>query len=151
MRQKLYNYSVLGFPVVIVNPVLKKSLGEVYLDIDHKKFTDTVFRLLIYKPARLSGAELRFIRQHMHLSQDEFVRKVFYGEIDRATLSRYEGKKLNASSMNASQESVVRARMIVFALRERPSVKKYFTSVVDNFATCQDVGEPIRIGYDDVA
>ena len=151
MSAKVHKYTVLGFPVLILNPVFKKAFGDDCLDIDHKKFVASVFMALIYKPARLSGAELKFIRQYMEMSQDNFVKKIFYGEIDRATLSRYEGKKLRASGMNASQESILRARMIVYISRERPSVKKYFASVVDNFAATHDVGEPIRIGYDDVA
>ena len=73
MSAKVHKYTVLGFPVLILNPVFKKAFGDDCLDIDHKKFVASVFMALIYKP---------------------------------------------------SQESILRARMIVYISRERPSVKK---------------------------
>jgi len=51
-----------------------KKIGEWVIDIDFEVLEKAILRLLIYKPAPLSGAQQRFIRKFLQMSTTEFGR-----------------------------------------------------------------------------
>ena len=150
MGNNFYKYEVLGFPVFIVNPVFKDISGERYLDIDHGKFMKNVFKALTHKKTRISGAELKFIRKYMKMTQDDLVRIVFDNEIDRSVVSRWESKKNGTSGMSFSQETMLRMRMAVY-LSDRLSIKTFTERVSDSFKSCTGAGQPMHLEFKDVA
>ena len=71
-------YKGLGIPVKLVNVPMKKVFGEWYMDINFNKLQLAVLHCLLYKPAPLSGDELRYIRKFLELSMTDFG-KIFGG------------------------------------------------------------------------
>jgi DNA-binding transcriptional regulator YiaG len=67
-------YHGLGFPITLVNAPMKKVLGEWIVDIDMNKLQLVVLRALVFKPARLTKQELKFIRQYLFMTTTNFGR-----------------------------------------------------------------------------
>lgn len=65
-------YEGLGFPVTLINVPMKKLLGEWVIDVDVNKLQIAALRTLIYKPAPLTGDELRFIRKFLNMTMTDF-------------------------------------------------------------------------------
>ena len=108
MKKKSMIFKGLGFPVVLLNVPRKKIRGEEIVDINYKVLSDNVFKALIEKPARLSGAEIKFIRHHMKKNQEEFAELI---HVERSTISVWEKKDLNVTGMDAHVEAFIRLKM----------------------------------------
>ncbi len=65
-------YKGLGFPIKLVNAPMKKMLGEWVIDVDMNKLQLAALHGLIYKPTRLTGDELNFIRLFLNMSMAAF-------------------------------------------------------------------------------
>src|SRR5690606_15323339 len=81
--------------------------GEV-LDIDFNRLSTEVFEALIRKPGKLSGAEVKFIRNRMGMTQNIFAD--FLG-IDRSSVGKWEAKDLRATGMATATEILLRIQM----------------------------------------
>ncbi|MCK6576264.1 hypothetical protein L6V77_34885 [Myxococcota bacterium] len=62
-------FKELGFPVLLADVPVVEIRGEQVPDVNLKALQDAVFTLLLTKPSRLTGAEVRFIRKHLRLRQ----------------------------------------------------------------------------------
>ena len=74
-RQQSFVYEGFGFPVTLVNVPMVRSLGVWTPDIDYRKLSRDVLRLLALHPARLTGQEIRFIRHSMDMTLEEFAHR----------------------------------------------------------------------------
>lgn len=74
-REKLQKRFVdegFGFPVVLLNVPMVK-VREIWTPkIDYNKLAKSVALALAAKPARLTGNEIRFIRQHFEMTLSDF-------------------------------------------------------------------------------
>ncbi len=100
-------YEGLGFPITLVDVPIEISGGEEILDIDLSKLQERVFRYLIYKPAPLTGKQLRFIRKFLEMSTTEFGKK--FG-VTHPTVLKWEKEK---SPIDPTAEFCIR----LFALK----------------------------------
>lgn len=71
-KRETFIYEGLGFPVLLVNASLRKTLGEWVIDIDFNKLRKKALNFLIHKPTSLAADEIRFIRKHFELTTTEF-------------------------------------------------------------------------------
>ena len=71
-RQKRFEDSGFGFPVVLLNVPMVKVRRVWTPNIDYNKLAKNVALALAEKPARLTGDEIRFIRQHFEMTLSEF-------------------------------------------------------------------------------
>lgn len=142
MKHKEIIYEGLGFPIIIVNPRYIEFEGKKVLDINYEELESHVFRALIDKPARLTGAEVKFIRLHMELTQEAFAQKLILS--NTSTISKWESKELNFTGMDRQIEALLRMRCKLF-LNARDKIAASF---IDNLATTalsgEGVGSPIR-------
>lgn len=104
-------YNGLGFPVILLGVKTKKTPFGEALDIDHEKLRRTVFRALIEKPGRFSGAEVKFIRHEMGMSQEIFADLV---SSERSSVAKWEKKDLALTKMAESAEILIRIEMSNF-------------------------------------
>jgi hypothetical protein len=65
---KIYEENGFGFPVILLNVPMVKIRNEWVPNIDNNLLTTMVLRELCHKPARLSGHEIRFIRNHFSMT-----------------------------------------------------------------------------------
>lgn len=109
-------FNGLGFPLVLVNAPTKVVFGETVPDIDFDRLERIVFLDLIFKRSRISGAELRFIRHRMGLSQADFAKEL---NVDRTAVSKWESKDLTSTGMEPNTEAYLRSKMVRFVSKSR--------------------------------
>jgi DNA-binding transcriptional regulator YiaG len=135
-------YEGLGFPIIIVNPQFIEFEGEKVLDVDHEELQSYVFRALIDKPARLTGAEVKFMRLYMEFTQEALAQKLILS--NTSTISKWESKEAEFTGMDRQTEILLRMRCKLF-LNARDKIAGSF---IDNLAakalSGEEVGSPVR-------
>ncbi len=99
----------LGFPLLLVGFSTKKIAGEELPDINMKNIQEKAFRLLLTKNGRITGNELKFIRNYLQLTQKEFSRAI--NAADRSSVSQWEQKKDASTGMDLNTEIMIRLFM----------------------------------------
>ncbi|MCM0604918.1 MAG: hypothetical protein KA715_02405 [Xanthomonadaceae bacterium] len=94
-----------GFPVKIRNVPMVKVRGHWAPEINYKQLAKTVLLVLTTKPARLTGAEVRFIRTHFELTLKDFAERF---DVSHPAVIKWEAAKQKATSMNWSTEKDIR-------------------------------------------
>lgn len=98
-------FNGLGFPVLLVGvPVTADGVP----DINYNRLSDAVFDALIRKPARMTGAEVKFVRHHLNMKQADFAAWL---HVERSSVAKWEGKDLKPTGMEVSTEILVRLKM----------------------------------------
>ena len=70
---------------------------------------ETAFRLLVVKPGRLTGAEVRFIRKHLGMRQADLARVL--NMANHSVVSQWESREDDAAGMDYNTEVVLRLWM----------------------------------------
>lgn len=95
-----------GFPVVVARvQMLPWGKDDEIIIMSHGKFGPAVLGALAEKPTRLTGNEIRFIRQHYEMRLAEFG-KVF--DVSHPAVKKWEGKRDTATGMAWSTEVLIR-------------------------------------------
>ena len=125
--QKVFIDEGFGFKVRILNASMVKVRGEWTPNINYNELAKVVVHALCHKPGRLTGAEIRFIRQHFEMTLQAFASRFCVTHVavikwERAknkptvmawttekdlrlfTLSRLEGKPAEISALYAELE-----------------------------------------------
>lgn len=105
---KSYVYNGLGFPVVVMGVRPRKTPYGDGLGIDHEMLRKALFKMLIEKPGRFLGAEIKFIRHEFGLSQEVFADLIFS---ERSSVAKWEKKDLKPTGMSESTEIMLRIEM----------------------------------------
>ncbi len=121
-------YTALGFPILIENPTYIDFEGEKVLDVNPLQIEDAMFRALIAKSARLTGAEVRFMRTYMELTQKTFGESLL---VDASTVSKWEALGQKFTGMPAQTEMILRMRCTLH-LNGRAHIASSF---MDNLAS----------------
>jgi putative zinc finger/helix-turn-helix YgiT family protein len=134
-----YKYTACGLPnITLVNVEVSrcKGCGEEVVSIPH---VDVLHReiafAIIKKPARLTPAEIRYLRKYLGLSGVSFAELM---GVDATTVSRWESEKL-AQAMGPQAERLLR----LLVARIRP-VGEYPAETLARVAQGQPT--PIRLG-----
>ena len=136
-KQNGATYTALGFPILIENPSYIEFEGDRVLDIDPVAVEDAMFTALITKPHRLTGAEVRFLRTYMELTQKTFGESLL---VDASTVSKWEGLGQKFTGMPGQTELILRMRCMLH-LNGRAHIASSF---MDNLAPAlrtESVGE----------
>ncbi len=93
-KDETYLYTESGLPnVVLVGVEIRRCPSCGYHELVLPRITElhrTIAQAVIHKPARLSGAEVRFLRKYLDLSGVDFARHV---GVDPSTVSNWENDK----------------------------------------------------------
>jgi len=142
MNRNSVEYKALGFPIIILNPSYIEFEGEKVLDISPKRIMDAAFEAVIQKPSRLSGAEIKFLRGYMELSQEAFGRLV---NVDHSTVAKWELKKLTFTGMDVPTEALIRMRCKLHINKRDRIGDSFIESLMTGPLSTKDVGPPIEI------
>jgi DNA-binding transcriptional regulator YiaG len=74
-RRKLFVYEGFGFPVALVNVPMVRIRGTWTPDVNYNTLELQVLHALALKPAKLTGAEIHFIRHAMRMTLEQFARR----------------------------------------------------------------------------
>lgn len=138
---KPIEFNGFGFPVLLLGFKHRRVGKEKVLDVNYQELTKTVLRALIMKKGRLTGAELRFIRNEMGMSQSDFARMI--GKKDHSSISKWESRKLRVADMDAATEAIIRIKL-ADSCGER-FTKKLFSTVFDDVRESNAPGELLKI------
>ena len=108
--QKSYVDYGFGFPVQIVGAPLVKIQGEWTLDINLEKYEKAVLFALAFKPVRLTGNEVRFIRHHFGMGLKHFGKR--FGDVAHAAVIKWEKFQDGPTNMNWSTEKDIRLAIV---------------------------------------
>ena len=86
---KEFETSIFGFKTKLLNVRCKEVDGEEVLDVDFSLLAQQIFYDLLSHPIRLTGNQLRFMRKHLGLRQEDM--KDLVG-IEQSNFSRLEAK-----------------------------------------------------------
>lgn len=99
----------LGFPVVLVGTPTVELRGERVPDVNLKDLQEQVFRFLVTKRSRLTGAEVRFIRKYRRLRQADLA--AILNMATHSVVSQWEGRQDEPTGMEYNTEVVLRLWM----------------------------------------
>jgi DNA-binding transcriptional regulator YiaG len=109
-NMKAIPYDELGFRIFLLNaPMLTLPDGSKCPAPNMKKLQEAVFRALAKKLSRLSGAEVRFIRKHMRMTQVEFAN--WLNMANHSVVSQWEKRGEHLSGMDYNTEILLRLLM----------------------------------------
>ena len=94
-----------GFPVVLRDVPMVKVRGVWTPDIDYNQLHQLVARTLAHKPARLTGAEVRFIRHYFELTLAAFGN---YFDVTHPAVLKWEHAGNEAPAIKWSLERDIR-------------------------------------------
>lgn len=104
--QKKYTDYGYGFPVQIMNAPLIKIRGSWSLNLNQKDLEQAVLYALSNKKSRLTGNEIKFIRQIYFMNLAEFGKR--FGNVSHAAVIKWESFKDDCTNMNWACEKDIR-------------------------------------------
>jgi DNA-binding transcriptional regulator YiaG len=104
-----YLYTELGFPVLLVEPRMVELRGQAVPDVNLHDVQDAAFRLLMVKPGRLTGAEVRFIRKYLRMRQADLARVL--NMANHSVVSQWESREDAPTGMDYNTEVLLRVWM----------------------------------------
>ncbi len=120
--QKSYVDYGFGFAVKIINAPLVKIQGEWVLDINFEKYEKVILLALAFKPTRLTGNEIKFIRHHFEMDLKSFGKR--FGDVAHSAVIKWEKFKDKPTNMNWATEKDVRLA-IAYKFKPKTFQKTY--------------------------
>lgn len=102
-------FEELGLPILLVDPPMVEVRGRQVPNVNLRELQEVVFRLLIGKPTRLSGAEVRFVRKHLRMRQADLARVL--NMANHSVVSQWEGREDQFTGMEYNTEVLLRIWM----------------------------------------
>jgi len=102
-------YEELGFPILLVDPPMVHVRGHEVPDVNLRLLQETVFHLLLVKPARFTGSEIRFIRKYLRLRQADLAELL--NRANHTVVSQWESHEDEPAGMDYNTEVVLRICM----------------------------------------
>jgi hypothetical protein len=103
--QKRFVYDGLGFPVVLLNVTMGKVRGAWTPLVDYNKLQKDVVEALAYKPLRLTGNEVHFVRSYFGMTLAEFGDRF---SVSHPAVIKWENTREEATSMKWAVEKDIR-------------------------------------------
>ncbi len=121
--QKKFIYHGFGFPVILQNVPMLKVRGIWTPNINYNALSKTLLRALALQPGRLTGSEVRFIRQSFELSLHPFAKRL---GVAHPTVVKWENAKDEFARITWSTEKDLRLWVLRFlAVTDHDFVKGY--------------------------
>jgi DNA-binding transcriptional regulator YiaG len=140
-RQSSFVFEGFGFPVVLLNVPMVRSLGVWTPDIDYRKLTRIVLRQLALHPARLTGHEIRFIRHSMDMTLEEFAHR--FG-VTHPAVVQWEQCGAKPTRMAWALEKDIRLQIIKSQLT--PSASRFAQAYEELAEERPRKATPVRVG-----
>ena len=115
-----YVFTGFGFPVVLRGAPMVEFRGELVPDIDFVWLQSAVLDAMALKPGRLTGAEIKFIRTELGMTQSHFGTQ--FG-VSHARVSQWEKSGHVATAMSPACEEVI--RLHIARNSKHPKLKRF--------------------------
>lgn len=108
--QKTFTDNGFGFPIQILNAPLRKVRGKWTLDLNFEQYERAVLMALAYKPYRLTGNEIKFIRHYFEMPLKDFGKR--FGDVAHSAVIKWEKFQDEPTNMNWACEKDIRMFVI---------------------------------------
>lgn len=108
MEKKIVNKVIdrgFGFPVILINVPMSKLEGEWVASVNYNSLTRSVLTALADLEGRLTGNQIRFIRQHFEMTLQAFSERF---ALSHPAVMKWEKAGDNPTSMSWSTEKDIR-------------------------------------------
>ncbi len=116
----------LGFPVEVIGVRKRTIRGEEVLDIPWNALAGRAFAALPSRPHRLTGSQVRFVRQHLGKTLEEFGK--LFGKTHVAVL-KWESSGDSATKMDWPTEKDIRLHAQAEACTRATDFRKLYKSL----------------------
>lgn len=140
-RQHSFVYQGFGFPVVLVDVPMVRSLGVWTPDIDYRKLARDVLRALALHPARLTGEEIRFIRHSMEMTLEGFAHR--FG-VTHPAVVQWEQCGGKPTRMAWALEKDI--RLEIMRSQVAPSATRFFEAYKELAEVPPNKRAPVKVG-----
>lgn len=103
--QKVYEDHGFGFPVTLLNVPMIEVRGELVPDVNQKELQRRVVEALAFKPSRLTGNEIRFIRLFAEMTLVQFASRL---DVTHPAVLKWEKRGDKSTGMIWSTEKDIR-------------------------------------------
>jgi hypothetical protein len=139
--QKIYQDNGFGFPMTLLNVPLIQVRGEWIPFVNQKELQSLVTQALVVKPARLTGNEVRFIRQFTQMTLEQFAERF---DVTHPAVLKWEKTKNAITGMAWTTEKDIR----LFALNAlNPRAQQFMAAYQRLVEVAEEVATPIKIDF----
>lgn len=131
--QERFIYDGLGFPVELRNVEMFKIDGQWTPRINVKKVAENVLKEFPLQKTRLTGDQVKFIREYLRMSYRIFASKVVHQS--HAAVSKWEKYGDKPTNMDAATEVVLRLYVFYEIAAKKPNLVKKFCKVYEIIST----------------
>jgi DNA-binding transcriptional regulator YiaG len=124
--KKIYEDYGFGFPVTLLNVPMIEVRGELVPDVNQKNLQRRVIEALAFKPSRLTGNEVRFIRLFAELTLVQFANRL---DVTHPAVLKWEKRGDKSTKMIWSTEKDIR----LFALLKIDTSRSQFVEAYNEF------------------
>ena len=140
--QRIYQDHGFGFPVTLLNVPMIETRDEWVPRIKQKELQERVLEALVFKPSRLTGSEIHFIRLFAKMSLVQFAERF---DVTHPAVIKWERAENHISGMSWSTEKDIR----LFALRQlSPRPQQFMIAYEQLTEVALDKSSPIKIDLD---
>ena len=143
--QKRYTDHSLGFPVILLNAPMVKVRGEWALNINYNRYQEAVLNLLAYKPAKLTGSEIQFIRKHFQMTVREFASRF---SIKHPAVIKWEKTEDDPTKMAWTTEKDIRLFILDELNKRATELHRLYKTLKEEVA---ETSKPIKIDAEEMA
>ena len=115
--QKRFTDHGFGFPVMLLNVPMIKVRGKWTPNINYNELTEVVLIMIAKKPVKLTGNEVKFIRQHFEMTLQQFAKR--FG-VSHPAVVKWEKSEDEPTNMSWSTEKDLRL-FILSQLESKPA------------------------------
>ncbi len=127
-------YMGFGFPVFLLGvDTVEVGDGSSYLDIPHQKLAKSLFLAVLLKQTLLTGAELKFLRKYLDLTQEEFAKLI--GAKGHSNIAGWENKGQKPTGMVEQAEMIARLKLAVEFSDGAIKFEEFYASIVKSGLT----------------
>src|SRR5262245_25565575 len=103
--QKTFIDHGFGFPIVLENVPMVKTRGVWTPHVDYNELGRVVLHALAFKPGRLTGHEIRFVRQQLEMTLQAFAKRFC---VTHVAVMKWERAKAKSTVMSWTTEKDIR-------------------------------------------
>lgn len=143
--QKRYIDNSLGFPVVLLNAPMIKVRNQWALNVNYNDYQEIVLSILAFKPARLTGSEVRFIRKYFQMTIRKFAGRF---SIKHPAVVKWEKKEDKSTKMAWTTEKDIRLFILDELRRKATELHRLYKSLKEE---AKEPKYPLKINLEKVA
>ena len=142
-KQKTFTDHGFGFPVMLLNVPMIKVRGKWTPNINYNELTEVVLIMIAKKPVKLTGNEVKFIRQHFEMTLQQFAKR--FG-VSHPAVVKWEKSEDEPTNMSWSTEKDLR----LFILSQLESKPAEFADLYDELEQIKSAQKRIlKVDLDD--